>query len=61
MEIHPVYQWRKITPDNGIYLVGYYDRNPWNEDQTLHLALRIPQETRLPQPDANACVLQSRA
>ncbi len=51
MAIHPQYAWRKISPDDGgIYLFGYYDRNPWNHDMSLHLAMRIPQETRLPRP-----------
>lgn len=49
MRIHPDYEWKKISPeDGGIYLFGYYDRNPWNRDRSLHLAMRIPQETRLP-------------
>ena len=30
MRIHPEYEWKKITPDDGHYFFGYYDRNPWN-------------------------------
>lgn len=48
MNIHPEYQWKKLTPDDGHYFFGYYDRNPWNHDRTLHLAMRIPQGERLP-------------
>lgn len=43
------YQWKKITPDDGDYFFGYYDRNPWNNDQSRHLVLHIPRLTRLPE------------
>ena len=50
MKISETFNWKRITPDNGHYFFGYYDRNPWNPSQTLHLAMKIPQMNRLPQP-----------
>ncbi len=44
----PEQSWRKISPADGHYFFGYYDRQPWNKDQTLHLALKAPQQERLP-------------
>ena len=43
------YNWKKLTPDDGHYFFGYYDRNPWNTEKTLHLAMKVPQITRLPE------------
>ncbi len=40
--------WEKISPTDGHYSFGYYDRIPWNHDNTLHLALKMPQSERLP-------------
>ncbi len=41
--------WERLSPDDGHYAFGYYDRNPWSADNALHLALRIPQGEHLPQ------------
>lgn len=54
MSIHANYEWRKISPDGVSCFFGYYDRNPWNQAQSLHLAMRIPQEERLPFPGETA-------
>lgn len=54
MSIHANYEWRKISPDGVSCFFGYYDRNPWNQAQSLHLAMRIPQEERLPLPGETA-------
>lgn len=48
MKISERFEWKRITPDDGHYFFGYYDRSPWNKDQTLHLAMKIPQMDRLP-------------
>lgn len=40
--------WRKLSPSDGHYGFGYYDRVPWNHDASLHLALKMPQSERLP-------------
>ena len=49
-EISPDFQWKKLTPDDGMhYFFGYYDRNPWNKSQTKHLALRVDQDDRIPE------------
>jgi hypothetical protein len=48
MTIAPPAGWQRLSPADGHYAFGYYDRNPWNADQTLHLALRLPQSERLP-------------
>ena len=52
--ISSLYNWQRITPDDGHYFFGYYDRNPWNADQSLHLMLRIDQCERLPLPGEKA-------
>ena len=52
--IHEKYNWKRLTPADGHYFFGYYDRNPWNHDQTLHLALKIDQCDRLPRPGETA-------
>lgn len=49
MKIDPNHNWKKLTPDDGHYFFGYYDRNPWNRDVTRHLVMKIPQITRLPE------------
>jgi len=41
--------WQKLSPDDGHYGFGYYDRTPWNHDASLHLALKMPQSERLPE------------
>ena len=48
MNISTQFDWTNLTPEDGHYTFGYYDRCPWDADQRLHLALRIPQQTRLP-------------
>jgi len=48
--------WRKLSPSDGHYGFGYYDRNPWNHDDSLHLALKMPQSERLPKPGEPAVV-----
>ncbi len=52
MELSP--GWEKISPSDGHYFFGYYDRNPWNADESLHLALKAPQAERLPLPGESA-------
>ena len=52
--ISTTYHWQRITPDDGHYFFGYYDRNPWNADQSLHLMLKIDQCERLPLPGEKA-------
>lgn len=46
--------WVNLTPESGNYLFGYYDRCPWNRDQSLHLALKVPFQDRLPRPGETA-------
>ena len=53
-EISSIYNWRRLTPDDGHYFFGYYDRNPWNHDQTLHLMMKVDQCERLPLPGETA-------
>ena len=48
MRISDKYQWRQLSSDDGHYFFGYYDRNPWNEDNSFHLALKVQQCSRLP-------------
>ena len=40
-KISSIYNWKRLTPDDGHYFFGYYDRNPWNADQSLHLMMKI--------------------
>ena len=48
-KIDPVHNWRKLSPSDGHYFFGYYDRNPWNHDITRHLVMKVPQIERLPE------------
>lgn len=48
--IHPELNWQELTPQEGNYLFGYYDRIALSPDNARHLALRVPQQERLPQP-----------
>ena len=41
--------WRKLSPDDGHYFFGYYDRNPWDQEIRRHLVLKIPQIDHLPE------------
>ncbi|MFZ2655177.1 MAG: hypothetical protein WAX69_09665 [Victivallales bacterium] len=54
MEISSDYHWINLTPEDGNFMFGYYDRNPWDEKCELHLALKIPQQERLPLPGEKA-------
>lgn len=47
--IHEKLEWLCLTPDPGHYLFGYYDRCPWNADNTKHLALKVGQCEKLPE------------
>lgn len=46
--------WIKLSPDDGHYFFGYYDRCPWDADDRRHLALRVDQCERLPRPGETA-------
>jgi len=48
------HSWEKLSPSDGHYFFGYYDRNPWNAENTLHLALKVGQCERLPQAGETA-------
>ena len=50
MQISDSFNWRKLSPDDGHYFFGYYDRCPWNADSTKHLVLKVEQCERLPFP-----------
>ncbi len=52
--ISDTFHWICLTPGNGHFLFGYYDRCPWDSADRLHLALRIPQQNRLPEPGESA-------
>ena len=54
MDIHPEIKWRKLSPSDGHYFFGYYDRTAWNKDSSLHLALKVTQAERLPQTGERA-------
>jgi hypothetical protein len=54
MNISEAYDWVNLTPEEGEYLFGYYDRCPWNEDDSLHLALKTSPLNRLPLPGETA-------
>jgi hypothetical protein len=56
MEISSQFNWVNLTPEPGHYTFGYYDRNPWDAGGRTHLALRIPQQERLPEPGEPADV-----
>ncbi|MBD3186982.1 hypothetical protein GF325_09160, partial [Candidatus Bathyarchaeota archaeon] len=47
-KIHPDLNWINITPQEGHYLFGYYDRNPFSIENRFHLALKVPHDGRLP-------------
>lgn len=49
-------EWVNLTPESGHFLFGYYDRCPWDAAGRRHLALRIPQQERLPVPGETADV-----
>ncbi|MHA1368721.1 MAG: hypothetical protein ACTSRA_03245 [Promethearchaeota archaeon] len=47
-DIHPRLDWRNITPWDGNFAFGYYDRTPLSKDNRYHLAIRFKQQVRLP-------------
>ncbi len=54
MKIHESLPWRRLSPSDGHYFFGYYDRCPWDASQAFHLALKAPQCERLPRPGERA-------
>ena len=56
MKIHNRYNWRPLADDDAHVFFGYYDRCPWNADNTKHLALRVDQCERVPRPGETADV-----
>lgn len=54
MKISDSFNWRKLSPDDGHYFFGYYDRCPWNVDNSKHLVLKAGQCERLPLPGETA-------
>jgi hypothetical protein len=50
IEVSSDFDWQNLTPEPGHYTFGYYDRVPWDAENRFHLALRIPQQIRLPDP-----------
>ncbi len=56
-KIHDTLNWINITPDNNAnYWFGYYDRNPFSNDNKYHLVIRYNQQERLPKPGEKATV-----
>ncbi len=43
------FKWKKLSPDDGHYFFGYYDRNPWDSGIANHLVMKVPQIERLPE------------
>ncbi len=56
MEISEGFDWTNLTPEPGSYTFGYYDRCAWDSANLYHLALRILQQTHLPEPGEPADV-----
>lgn len=56
MQISSQFNWVNLTPEPGHFTFGYYDRCPWDPTNRFHLALRIPQQERLPEPGESADV-----
>jgi hypothetical protein len=54
MKIHETLNWQCLTPGSGHHFFGYYDRCPWNHDNSKHLCLRVDQCERLPEPGETA-------
>ncbi|MGC9467129.1 MAG: hypothetical protein ACP5HS_00930 [Anaerolineae bacterium] len=59
MEISPTepsskFDWINLSPEPGSFTFGYCDRCPWYPTSRYHLALRIPQQSRLPKPGESA-------
>jgi len=49
MQISNNFDWQCLTPEDGHYFFGYYDRTPWDKDNARHLALRVEQCEKLPE------------
>lgn len=56
MTIHPDLNWVCLTPEEGHYTFGYYDRCAWDADSRRHLALNIPHQDYIPEPGETAMV-----
>lgn len=54
--VHATFDWTDLTYEPGDLAFGYYDRQPWDPAGHLHLALRMPQQERLPEPGERATV-----
>jgi len=54
--IHQKLQWLNITPGEGHFAFGYYDRNPFSHDNRYHLAIKFDQQKRIPKPGEKATV-----
>ncbi len=52
--ISSIHHWEKLTPEDGHYFFGYYDRNPWNNSITRHLVLKVDQIQRIPERGESA-------
>ena len=48
MKIHDEMLWEKLSPSDGHYFFGYYDRVPWDAGNRYHLCLKAAQSSRLP-------------
>jgi len=54
--VHPSLEWTNLTPEAGHFAFGYYDRQPWDAAGRHHLAVRFPQQERLPEPGERAMI-----
>lgn len=54
--VHPSLEWIDLTPEPGHFAFGYYDRRPWDAAGRHHLAVRFPQQDRLPAPGERATI-----
>mgnify|MGYP001352977647 CR=1 FL=1 len=52
--IHESLDWTRLSPTDGHYAFGYYDRFAWDPAGEKHLALHLPQQERLPVPGETA-------
>ncbi|MGI5868721.1 MAG: TolB family protein [Kiritimatiellia bacterium] len=52
--ISDAFDWQCLTPGEGHFMFGYYDRCAWDATGQHHLALQIPQQSRLPEPGETA-------
>lgn len=56
MQIHARLNWINMTPQEGHFTFGYYDRCTWDADDRLHLAMKFGQQDRLPSPGEKGTV-----